>query len=136
MNGRKTNGFTLIELMIVLAVISILAYIATSNYGQNLIKSKRTDGKTALLTTAATLEKCKAAYGVYNNASCSVDDGDDVDSPEQLYSVAVTTTATTFTLVANPTAGESQANDAKCTTLRLNHLGQQTATGSDPDSCW
>jgi len=136
MNNPKQRGFTLIELMIVVAIVSILAYVATSNYGQNVAKAKRTDGRTALLTTAATLEKCKAAYGVYNNASCSVDNGDSIDSPENLYSIAVTSAATTFTLVATPTAGESQVGDTECTSLRLNHLGQQTATGSDPTRCW
>lgn len=136
MNKIKSQGFTLIELMIVVAVVSILAYLATGSFGENVIAAKRTDGRTGILNVASTLEKCKAIYGTYNNGNCSVNNGDSIPSPEGLYNVSVGSTATAFALTANPAAGKSQTNDSMCTSIRLNHLGQQTGTGSDSDVCW
>jgi len=136
MNKKTETGFTLIELMVVVAIVAILAVVATSNYSANVISSKRTDGRSTVLRTAATLEKCKSMFGAYNHANCSISSGDSITSPEGLYSVAVTSAATTFDLVANPVAGESQANDADCTSIRTNHLQQQTGTGAIPEKCW
>jgi type IV pilus assembly protein PilE len=133
---KKLSGFTLIELMIVVLVVAILGALATSYYGDSVIKSKRTDGRSTLLDTASRLEKCKAVYGAYNNANCSVSNGDSIDSKEGLYSINVTSTATTFNLTANPVAGQSQANDTKCTSITLDNLGQQSGTGAEPASCW
>jgi len=131
-----SNGFTLIELMIVVAIIGILSSIAISNYGDNVTKSRRTDGHTILLSTAATFVKCRAIYGVYNNANCSVTSGSTVESLKGYYSVETTATPTSFSLTATPSSGSPQSSDSKCTSLILNNLGQKTATGSDPDSCW
>jgi prepilin-type N-terminal cleavage/methylation domain-containing protein len=65
MQNQQQSGFTLIELMIVVAIISILAAVSTAYFGDNITSARRTDGRTALLNAAATLEKCKAVYGAY-----------------------------------------------------------------------
>ena len=133
---RAQSGFTLLELMIAAAIVSILATIAMSNYGDSVISAKRTDGRSVATSTASSLEKCRAIYGAYNNANCNIKNGTSIASPDGYYSLKVTSAASTFTLTASPSAGSSQANDSDCTSIILNHLGQQSGTGAAPSSCW
>ncbi len=127
MNKELQPGFTLIELMIVVAIAAILASLATAYYGDNVISARRTDGRTALLDNAARLEKCKATYGAYNNAACAIN----ANSADGYYTVAVASTATSFTLTASP-AG-AQTSDTDCTAMTLTNTGVQDGTGTE---CW
>ena len=135
MNWKIKSGFTLIEVMIVVLIVGVLSSIAFSNYGDSVVNSRRTDGRTAILNTAASLEKCIAIYGSYNNAGCSIGNGDSIDSPEKYYMVKVTSAARTFTLTAS-SAGKSQDRDTDCTSLTMDNLGAQSGTGSHPELCW
>ena len=130
----RQTGFTLVELLIVVAIIGILASISTAYFGDSAIASKRTDGRAVLLDTAGALEKCKAIYGSYNNINCNITNGSSIDSSEKLYSVKVTSNSTTYSLTATPL--KSQANDSDCTSIILDNFGKQTGTGADPSSCW
>lgn len=126
------SGFTLIELMIVVAIVSILSFVAVSNYGDSAIRSKRTDARDALLSISTSIEKCKTIYGSYNNANCNIKNGDSIDSSSGLYSVEVKIPdATSFSLAATPVTGKSQANDSDCLSITLNNLGVQL-----PVDCW
>lgn len=126
------KGFTLVELVIVVAIVGVLSSLAFFNFGESASKAKRTDGRSKLLETATSLEKCKAVYGTYDNAGCNVGNGDSIDSTERHYTISVDTTATTFDLKATPQGG--QASDS-CTQITLNHLLQQGGSPS-ADDCW
>ncbi|HRL95417.1 MAG TPA: type IV pilin protein [Pseudomonas sp.] len=134
--SRGARGFTLIELMIVVAIVGILAAIAYPSYMDYVRKGNRTDAKTALLQVAQTLERCFTQYSAYNNANCSVLNAGTVNSAEGFYTVGVVSDATTYTLTATPVAGRAQAGDAKCATLTLNNLGVKGATGTALTECW
>ena len=136
MKDRTEKGFTLIELMMALGIMGILAVVAAGYFGDSAVSAKRTDARAGLQTTAITLEKCKSLYGSYNSANCSITNGSSVPSRDGLYSIAVTSAASTFTLTATPSSGSSQNNDSNCTSLILNNLGKQSGTGSDPTTCW
>ena len=136
MRKLSQQGMTLIELMIVVSIIAILSYVAIGSYGDSSQAARRTDARSTLLLTASTLEKCKAVYGTYNNANCSINDGDEIASAEGLYTIEVDSAATTFTLDATPVEGAAQADDSDCKIIRLNHLGQQTAVGDNTSECW
>jgi type IV pilus assembly protein PilE len=136
MQNQQQSGFTLIELMIVVAIISILAAVSTAYFGDNITSARRTDGRTALLNAAATLEKCKAVYGAYNNANCSITSSSSIASSDGYYTItAPTLSATAFTLQALPVTGKSQADDTECTKLTLTHLGIQSGTPAT-NECW
>ena len=130
---NKSKGFTLVELLIVVALIGILSAVAFNMYADNVIASKRSEGRAGLTATAASLEKCKSLYGVYDHANCPV--LATIMTETNLYSIDTTGAApTTFTLVA--TAIGSQVRDGDCTTLSLTNTGIKTATGADPTVCW
>ena len=134
MRQKYNKGFTLIELMVVVALVGILSAIATGMYSDYVIASKRSEGRAALTATAASLEKCRSLYGAYDHANCNV--LATIATETNIYSIDTTTTrdATTFTLVA--TAVGSQVRDGDCTTLSLDNIGVKTATGADPTVCW
>lgn len=136
----KNSGFTLIEVMVVVAIIGVLVGFAYPSYMEYVRKSNRADAKVALNDTAQRLQRCFTTYNAYNNANCGAatayNDGASTATPEGFYSITAAINATTFTLTASPVAGTTQANDAKCTAFTLSHTGARGASGSDADNCW
>ena len=131
---NQAKGFTLIELMIVVAIVGILASVAMSFYGDNVIAANRTEARAALSGTAGSLEKCKSLYGVYNSANCNV--AFPIATESNYYAITGALTGSTFVLTATPQTGTPQANDADCTTLTLSNTGIKGATGADTTVCW
>lgn len=136
---RKVRGFTLLELMIVVAIIAILATIAYSSYNKQVRKSRRAEARQALSDMALRQEKRRAnntTYGTCDNifspSTCATFNG-----TLNYYTVAVTAnTATGFTMTATPKG--DQANDSTCGTFTFtmaNGVLQKTATGTTA-SCY
>ncbi len=130
MKINHQNGFTLLELLIAIAIVATLAATAMSFYGDNVTKSRCTEGRSALLSGASALEKCKTVYGVYNNANCNTNAflGTTTNG---FFDITMARNATSFTLTA--TAQGAAANDNTfCPTITLNNLGVQGGTGTSP----
>ncbi len=129
---RNSKGFTLVELMIVVGIVSILASVSFAFYGDFVLKSNRTEARAALSDMAGRLEKCRSLYGSYNSASCNVDTTITTESGR--YTTSGVPAATSFTITA--TAAGPQAKDTDCATLSLSNTGLRTATGGDTANCW
>jgi len=134
----SARGFTLIELMIAVAILAIIMGIAIPSYTQYVLKSGRADAKGVLMQSAQTLERCFTRYNAYNNASCALSSGETVPSENNKYDMTVAAAETTFTLTAVPKG--SQLNDTDCTSFTLTHTGQKGANGgtdaADIEECW
>lgn len=135
MNRYRSSGFTLVELMVVVAIIGILSAVAVNFYGNYIIEANRTDARIALSRISTSLEKCKSLYGNYDSGNCNV--ALPMDSDDGFYSIAATAIdGSSFTLTATPVAGQPQANDADCTSLTLTNTGIEGGAGADPTECW
>ncbi|MCP4331665.1 MAG: prepilin-type N-terminal cleavage/methylation domain-containing protein [Gammaproteobacteria bacterium] len=132
---KYSKGFTLIELMIVVAIIGILTTIAMGWFGDNVIASNRTEARAALSETAGSLEKCKSLYGAYDSVNCTVAVAA-VATENNYYTINGALLPSSFTLTATPVAGEPQANDAECTSLTLTNTGVKGGTPVAANECW
>lgn len=134
----KIAGFTLIELMIVVAIIGVLAAIAYPNYQQHMQKSRRSDAQVALVQMAAAQERWYLQNNTYTNVLANVGCTDlaGICTENRWYTLSIpVANASTFTLTATPVAGGAQANDLDCTTITLNSAGQRGWTGG-VNTCW
>jgi type IV pilus assembly protein PilE len=125
---KHVAGFTLIEIMIVVAIIGILAAIAYPSYQDSVCKSKRSEAQAALMNAAQAMERYKANNFRYNNADGSNLDLSTVytttvpvDGGTPYYELSLgTNTATEYTLRAAPVGSMSGTG-----LLTLDHTGQK-----------
>ena len=131
------RGFTLIELMVALAVAAILAAVAFPSYQSQVAKGRRADGKQALVDLAQKLERFYTERGTFAGASLGGGGLYPLVSSGGYYSLAITSqTADGFTLTATPRS--NQAGDA-CAALGYNHLGDRSVAAGATLSlaqCW
>ncbi len=142
MQKNRQNGFTLIELMITVAIVGVLAGIAYPSYQDSMTKSRRADAKAALLELSVFMERLYTTTGCYTSGSCATGTTTAPTLPflvtpksgKANYDLTVATTPSTFTITATP---RSTAPDSVCGALTLNSTGVKTegGTGTLAD-CW
>ena len=138
-HGRPdgVGGFTLIELMIVVAVIAILASIAYPSYQSHIIKTRRGAAAACVLEAAQFMERSYTTKLTYEGA---IPDGGDWTCQNDQgghYAVALSAaSARSYTITASPTSA-SQQKDVKCKELSIDQRGTKGigGTGSVQD-CW
>lgn len=137
LSHQSVHGFTLIELMIVVAVAGILAAIAYPSYNEYIRKSRRSEAIAALSTIQQAQERWRSGNATYTSTLANVWTG---ATTYYDLSVVAGATATAYTARATSKSGTSQAADAKCTQLSIvvaNGAAAYEATGSaGNNACW
>lgn len=135
----KTNGFTLIELMIVMAIVGILAAIAYPSYTQYMQESRRADCEGALMQLAAAMERDFSRNNGYSDIIAAGNFSNQCPlqgNPMYALSIpAALLTTTTYTLWATPVGNSPQASDA-CGRLTLTNTLQKGQSTGTLQQCW
>lgn len=139
----KMRGFTLVELMITVAVLSILSAIAIPSYSEYMRRAHRSEMQSVMLEAAQYMQR----YYTVNNAYNQDRAGKKITLPDSLsrsprsggarYTIEVTANSHDYTLRAKPTA----ATKDPCGTFVLDNTGRKSLTGNDPKKsdvqrCW
>ena len=152
---RRQAGFSIVELMIVVAIIALLAGIGVPSYRDYVNKAKRTEGKAALTAAAARMERYYTQNNCYPSSACG--NPTSADSATALtnagipgfsgdtaskaaYNISLTVTPQAFTVTATPRA---PFTDPLCGNLTLANTGrkwtQSNGTSEDAtrvEGCW
>ncbi|MBF5005089.1 type IV pilin protein [Diaphorobacter sp. NR2-3-3-1] len=133
---HREGGFTLIELMITVAVVGILAAIAYPSYQEYVIRSRRTEGMALLSDAAAKQERWRAQNGSYTTTVSDLRLGHGDLSEREYYKLTITAD-NGYTLTA--TRNGAQVADKKCGNFTLNALGAKGMEAGKPGTvkdCW
>jgi type IV pilus assembly protein PilE len=150
-SAKYNHGFTLVEALVVVAIIGFLATVAWHAYNRQVMDTRRKDAVTALTMASNAMQRCKSDFGIFSNCTLFVTPiphkngfytydnsaaATNVTSPRSLYTI-------TAAMTANPdgytlTATKNLADDPECTTLTLDNLGTKGYTGTAPSyqRCW
>lgn len=138
---RAARGFTLLELMIVVVVMSILATIAVTSYNRYAYRARRADGQELLMRVANAQERYYATFNKYGGEPVT---GDlklpSVMSEKGYYKVAITSVDATKDYTATASPQDGQSNDA-CGALSIDSKGTKLPASTDTAKnrngrCW
>lgn len=160
MRAQAMSGFTLVELMIVVVILTLLAAIAIPSYSNQIRKSRRSEAKSALLDLAGREERYMATNGAYTSSASALGYSSFTNIGSGYYDLAVTSgtgsytptapTATTagtpamYVLTATVRTTGGQNKDSNCQAFQVNSAGQQTSynstntftTATATTGCW
>jgi type IV pilus assembly protein PilE len=141
---RNSGGFTLVELMVVIAIVAVLANIAVATYRSYILRANRTEGRMALLSTQVAQEKFFLQNNTYAQDIPTVIAAPPAGLGINLTAGGVTSggnytlsfsavTPNSYTLQAVATGNQTK-DTAACLTFTINDQGQRTP--ADSTGCW
>lgn len=149
---KKSKGFTLIELMIVVVIVGVLAAVAIPAYRSFVLKSHRSDAINGLLDAASRQARYYTTYNQYATAMSgsasslgyAADPNPVPSTTNTYYKVSIVPSSVTQATASAPAAFQlqavpngTQANDTSCGTFLYDDLGRKTVSGTGTvASCW
>lgn len=137
--SNSNRGFTLIELMIVVAVVAILSAIAYPSYAEYVRRGHRADARTGLLQAQQWLERAATARGTYPTVLPTTLTWSSDGSKRYVIGFKGVNTDAAFTLIATRKSTSAQASD-RCGDFTLTNTGTRgndnLATGTTTEECW
>jgi type IV pilus assembly protein PilE len=135
MNDKKMRGMTLVELLIVVAIVAILASVALPSWNSQVQKARRADARNALLNVQLEQEKYRSTNGSYAGSLSDLGLGQYTSGDYYNVSIA-SNSATAFLATAAPNTNGGQNSDS-CGTFAIT----QSGASEDGDyatiaSCW
>lgn len=128
----RANGFTLIELMMVVTIIGILSAIALPSYKNYMIKANRQDAEAILMESAQFMERYFTTNNKYDGATLPSSVSPKGSSGTGVkYDISISASTNSFTLSA--ATANSQDDDITCGDLTVSNTGAQTPTTA---GCW
>jgi type IV pilus assembly protein PilE len=140
-NGmRNSGGFTLIEVMVTVAIIAILAAVAYPSYQNYIIRANRSAAQSFMLEVSSRQERILLDARAYaaNIAALGISPPPSVSANYTIDSALVAGPPPGYTITATPIPGTQQAiKDTLCAILTLDATGTKTASGSGGVAqCW
>jgi type IV pilus assembly protein PilE len=131
----KIHGFTLIELMVVVAVTAVLAAIAIPSYGRYAREARRSEAITTLLGAQKTYEQYFSQNSTYPPNNTLPPSGSGTFPSTTYYNYTASNSTSFYTITATAKSGTSQTSDregtASCSTMSINYMNERT-----PQNCW
>lgn len=140
---QPSRGFTLVELMITMAIVAVLAAIAYPAYNKYVLKGRRAEGRAALTAVLQQQERYYTQFGKYyispdgtSNGPFKAFSGDNQSSSAYTLTSSLCadnlTAAECVQITATPTHADPEAGN-----LTINSVGPtRTCSGSNKDICW
>ncbi len=128
----KTKGFTLIELMVAIAIIGILAAIAYPSYTEHVRSTRRAEVSAVLLEAAQVVERRYSQTGAYTGAQIPARSPQSGDAAYNLVFANGAAGDGGYLITATAVSGGRMAGD-DCATMSINALGVKTPVD---EKCW
>ena len=141
MHNTRTKGFTLIEMLIVVAIIAIIAAIAWPSYQNYVVRGRRVAAASCTMELSQYMERFYTQNLSYSTTktgtASSTPSLECINTVSQFYTVSLgATTATTYIVRAVP-KGVQATKDTQCGTLSIDQKGKRSITGSGTvNKCW
>lgn len=133
MTKKKNKGFSLLELLVTLVIVSILAAVAVPSYKAYTLKAQRTDAISNLLQAQSAFENYFAANNSFPTSSTNPTANSLLPANTTSYNFSVSATASSYTLTATAIAAQTSdsSGGVSCATLTINYAGVMS-----PVNCW
>ena len=137
---RNQVGFTLIELMVTVALLGILTSVAYPSFMDSVRKGNRNDAKTALARAVTAQERFFATNGTYSADVTDIGFAADGVTEHGHYVITAAAGATgigsSYVVTATAASGDMQEDDTNCTVYSMNSLGVKTPSPTATTRCW